>query len=42
MIVGLSSDCSSTISSTVTTFFLTTGASGGTSLEGTVGPSLPI
>ena len=42
MMAGLSSDCSSAISSAMTTFFLTAYASGGTSPEDTVGPSFSI
>ena len=42
MMAGLSSDCSSAIPSTATSFFLTTDASSGTSLEGTLGPCFPI
>ena len=42
MMARLSSDCNSVIPSAVTTFFLTTDASGGTSSEETVGPSFLI
>ena len=42
MMEGLPRDCSSAIPSAMTTFFLITGASGGTSLEVTVDASFSI